>query len=93
MDAKLQLITRGAFGFPGRAQLNGALMEALAAWTVECETCRLIGTDTEANAEGGEYAPSPSFPGMTIQRLDAHFKSHGKGEYGLVDRSGRRPGG
>src|SRR5512144_1748095 len=90
MAATLQMVTRRGFGFANRAQLSRALMDALQASGSSCETCRDIGKDVDSMPDGGEYVEAASFPGKTIQKLDAHFKSHWKTEYELVDLSGRR---
>jgi hypothetical protein len=90
MDAKLQMITRRVFGFSNKAQLNQALVDALRASAPACETCRDIDKEVEAVPEGGEYVEAASFPGKTVQKLDAHFKYHWKGDYALVDLSGRK---
>lgn len=96
MAAVLQMETRRRFGFSNRATLNAALVEALAASMPSCETCREIHKAIDAVPEGGEFVESGSFPGKTVQKLDAHFKSHWKDGYELRDLSGRRdslPGG
>ena len=85
------MVTSQQFGFSNRAQLNQALVDAIDRSTPACETCRDIRKEIEALPEGGEYTESPSFPGKTVQKLDAHFKSHWKGDYELVDRSGAKP--
>ncbi len=56
-----------------------------------CETCREIEKEIELNPEGGEYIETPSFPGKTVQKLDAHFKYHWKEDYELIDQANRRP--
>jgi len=90
MDAKLQMVTRRVFGFSNKAQLNQALVDALRASAPGCETCRDIDKEVEAIPDGGEYVEAASFPGKTVQKLDAHFKFHWKTDYALVDLSGRR---
>ncbi len=88
--AKYRMTTRRRFGFSNRAELNPPLTEALRATAAACETCREIGKETDPIPEGSEFVESGSFPGRTVQKLDAHFKSHWKGEYELVDLSGRK---
>lgn len=88
--AKYQMTTRRRFGFSNRAQLNLPLTEALRAAAAACEICREIGKETDPIPEGSEFVESGSFPGRTVQKLDAHFKSHWKAEYELVDLSGRK---
>ena len=90
MTAKLQMETRRQFGISNRARLNRALVEALRASLADCETCRDIEKEVEALPEGGEFVEAASFPGKTVGKLDAHFKSHWKSEYEMVDLSGRR---
>lgn len=90
MTARLLMTTRARFGYSNTAKLNRALLDALLASTSGCETCREIEKEVDRNSEGGEYVEAASFPGKTIQKLDAHFKSHWKSEYELVDLTGRR---
>jgi len=90
MTIKLQMTTRTRFGLSNKAQLNRALLGALAASAPDCDTCLEIQKDLVPNPEGGEYAEAASFPGRTVQRLDAHFKAHWKHEYELVDLSAKR---
>jgi hypothetical protein len=89
---KMQMVTRKLFGFSNKAQLNGALLEGLRASMPICETCRDIEKELDATPEGGEFTEAASFPGRTVQKLDAHFKYHWKEGYELVDLSGRRVG-
>lgn len=91
MNAKLQMVTRRQFGFSNGAQLNRALVDALNASMRGCETCREIEKEIQLNSEGGEYIEAPSFPGRTVQKLDAHFKYHWKEDYELVELVNRRP--
>jgi hypothetical protein len=91
MSTKLQMITRKQFGFSNKAQLNQALIDALAASMPGCETCREIEKEIQSNPEGGEYMEAPSFPGKTVQKLDAHFKYHWKDTYELIDLANGRP--
>lgn len=77
------------FGLSNKARLNAALVEALRASVADCETCRDIAKEVDAVPEGGEYVEASSFPGKTVLKLDAHFKSHWKDEYALVDLSGK----
>ncbi len=90
MSARLQMTTRARFGASNRAKLNRALVDALLASTSACETCRTISKEVDPHPDGGEYVETAGFPGSTIPKLDAHFKSHWKGDYELVDVSGRR---
>ena len=90
MATRLQMTTRSLFGFSNRARLNPELLEALRAEGSICEVCRDIDKEVDSVPEGGEYVEAASFPGKTIQKLDAHFKSHWKGEYELVDLTGRK---
>jgi hypothetical protein len=90
MSTKLQMVTRKQFGFSNRAQLNQALIDALAASMPGCETCCEIEKEIQANPEGGEYIEAPSFPGKTVQKLDAHFKYHWKDTYELIDLANGR---
>ena len=90
MTARLQMTARARFGYSNSAKLNRALVDALLASTSGCETCREIQKDIDSNADGGEYVETAGFPGRTIPKLDAHFKSHWNSEYELVDLTGRR---
>ena len=86
MTARLQMMTtRRRFGLSNRARLSRPLMDALQASGPSCETCREIEKDVDVVPEGGEYVEAASFPGKTIQKLDAHFKSHWNSEYEMVD--------
>ena len=85
MAEKLQLVTRRGFGFVNRARLSRALVSALQASVSSCEACREIEKDVEFLPDGGEYVEAASFPGKTIQKLDAHFKAHWKDDYRFVD--------
>ncbi len=89
MTAKFVMVTRSRFGFSKKAQLNAGLVGALAVSAPDCELCVEIQNDLLATPEGGEYVEAASFPGRTVQKLDAHFKSHWKNDYELVDQSGR----
>jgi len=84
---KMQMLTRTRFGGTNKAQLNRELLGALAASVPGCEMCVEIQKDVMVNPEGGEYVEAASFPGMTVQKLDAHFKSHWKDGYLFVDLS------
>jgi hypothetical protein len=90
MTAPLQMTTRARFGISNTAKLNRALVDALLASTSGCEICREIQKDIDANPDGGEYVETAGFPGRTIPKLDAHFKSHWNKEYELVDLTGRK---
>jgi hypothetical protein len=72
------------FGRSSMARLNPALMDALQASGPECEICRVIEREVDPNSEGGEYAEAAGFPGLTVQKLDAHFKFHWKDDYQFV---------
>jgi hypothetical protein len=89
MTAKLQMMTRARYGFSNKAQLNPALLGALAASAPGCDACVEIQKDILPNPEGAEYVEAASFPGRTVRTLDAHFRSHWKNDYELVDLSGR----
>jgi hypothetical protein len=84
------MATRRQFGFSNKARLNPALVEALRSEGEPCQTCRDIETEVDSLPDGGEYVEAASFPGKSVQKLDAHFKSHWKGDYELVDLSGRK---
>jgi hypothetical protein len=89
MTAKFVMVTRSRFGFSKKAQLNPELVGALAASAPGCDFCIEIQKDLLATPEGGEYVEAASFPGRTVQKLDAHFKSHWKTDYELVDQAAR----
>lgn len=90
MPARLQMVTRRLFGFSNRARLNPPLVDALRVSVADCEVCRDIANEVDPVPEGGEFVEATSFPGKTVQKLHAHFKSHWKDEYELVDLSGRK---
>jgi hypothetical protein len=90
VSAAMLMETRRRFGFSNRATLNVALLDALRASMPLCETCREIDKAIDAIPEGGEFVESGSFPGKTVQKLDAHFKAHWKDGYELRDLSGRK---
>jgi hypothetical protein len=92
MTAKLQMTTQRRFGRSNMARLNPALVDALHASGPGCEICQDIERDLDCVAEGGEYVEAASFPGKTIQKLDAHFKSHWKDDYQFVDLSAIKAG-
>ena len=85
MNEKLQMLTRTRFGYSNKAQLSPALLTAVAASGPDCETCFEI----QKELEGAEFVEAASFPGRTVQKLDAHFKFHWKDGYELVDLSAR----
>ncbi len=89
MTADLRMLTRSGFGAPRDALLNRELMRALQASMPGCETCRDIAKDVETTAEGGEYRELAGFPGMSVMKLDAHFKAHWGAGYELVLLPGR----
>ncbi len=84
MSANLRMTSIRRFGRSSMARLNPALMDALQASGPGCETCRDIGREVDRNSDGGEYAEAAGFPGLTVQKLDAHFKSHWKDDYQFV---------
>lgn len=85
MNEKLKMVTRTRFGHSNKATLSPELLTALAASGPDCETCVEIQKELEVGAEGGEFIEAASFPGRTVQKLDAHFKFHWKDGYELVD--------
>lgn len=87
MTMKLRMTTQRRFGRSNLALLNPPLVEALRASGSSCESCRDIAREVDSVPEGGEYVEAASFPGMTVQKLDAHFKSHWKDDYLFVDLS------
>ena len=87
MTTKLQMTTQRRSGRSNVARLNPPLVEALRVSGPTCESCRDIAGQVESVPEGGEYVEAASFPGMTVQKLDAHFKSHWKDDYLFVDLS------
>lgn len=89
-ERALRMITRPVFGVPRDALLNRDLMAALKGSMPACESCRDIETYISETAEGGEYVDSASFPGMSVMKLDAHFRSHWSADYELVLIPGRR---
>lgn len=91
MSARLQMVTRRQFGFDNAARLNRALVDALKKSMPCCETCREIDKEIESTPEGAEYTEAPSFPGQTVQKLNAHFKFHWKEDYELIDLVNKRP--
>ena len=90
MAIRFQMVTRRQFGFSNKARLNPALVAALHLEGSICQTCRDIEKEVDAVPEGGDYVEAASFPGKTVQKLDAHFKSHWKDEYELVDLAVRK---
>ncbi len=90
MSAKLQMVTRTVFGFSNKAQLNRALVDAIEGSMGGCEDCGQIHQEIQTRPEGGDFVEAASFPGRTVQRLDAHFKYHWKDEYELVDLAHRK---
>lgn len=84
MSENLEMTSIRRIGLSGMARLNPALMEALHASGPGCETCRDIEREVDAKPEGGEYVETAGFPGKTVQKLDAHFKSHWKDRYRFV---------
>lgn len=88
----LRMLTRSTFGVPRRALLNPDLMEALRASMPDCDACREIERMVDSTSEGGEYVEAASFRGMSVSRLDAHFRAHWKRDYELVIITGTRGG-
>ena len=84
------MMTHRVIGFSNRARLNTALVDALRASVRGCDICQDIEKEVDAIPEGGEYVEAASFPGKTVQKLDAHFRSHWKDEYELLDMSARK---
>jgi hypothetical protein len=84
MTATLVMVTRRGFGLQGKAHLNRGLMDALRASGELCERCREIQKGIDAIPEGGDFVEAPSFPGMTVQSLDVHFRFHWKSAYELT---------
>ena len=90
MAPKLQMTTSTRFGFSNKAQLNPPLLAALAASGPGCPMCGVIEKDVLATPDGGEYVEAASFPGRTVRKLDAHFRTHWKEEYEFIDRCQRK---
>jgi len=89
MAARLQMATRSRFGSSNKARLNPALVEALHASMGNCDLCREIQKEVDPVPEGGEYVEAAGFPGTTIQKLSAHFKSHWKDDFEFIELSPR----
>jgi hypothetical protein len=88
MAAKLSMSTRRQFGASSnRARLNRELVDAVADAAKICDTCREIHADLETDPEGGTFVEAASFPGATIDKLDAHFRAHWKDAYELLTGS------
>ncbi|HEX7900545.1 MAG TPA: hypothetical protein VF950_22460 [Planctomycetota bacterium] len=91
MSEKLRMSTRRQFGASSnRARLNRELVDAVSAAAKICDTCREIHADLETDPEGGNFVEAASFPGATIDKLDAHFRAHWKDAYELVTGSAAR---
>jgi len=85
MNGKLRMSTRRSFGATSRrARLNRELIDAVSASATSCDTCRDIHADLDMNPEGGDFVEAASFPGATVDRLDAHFRAHWKDRYELA---------
>jgi hypothetical protein len=85
MSEKLRMSTRRQFGASSnRARLNRELVDAVFAGSKNCDACREIHADLETDPEGGNFVEAASFPGATIDKLDAHFRAHWKDTYELV---------
>lgn len=91
MPVSLLMRTRRRFGFSNRARLNRELVEAVVASAATCDACRDVVRDLQVDPEGGDYVEAPSFPGATIDRLDAHFKFHWDAGYQLLDGAKPQP--
>ena len=87
---KLQMTRRRVFGLSSRAQLNQALYDALRRSMPSCEDCLDIEKLVEEVKEGGEYVEAASFPGKTVEKVDAHFRFHWKDNYELIDLTSRK---
>ena len=83
MPAPLRMLARRQFGRARRARLNRDLVDAVAASAATCDACREIHADLEKDPEGGEYVEAASFPGATIDKIDAHFRAHWRDAYAL----------
>ena len=83
---KLQMTAQGRFGQARSARLNRELIDAFRLTCATCEACRDIDKDLDATAEGADFLESASFPSNTVGKLDAHFKSHWKDAYELIER-------
>ena len=81
MPATLLMRARRQFGAANRARLNRELVDAVIASAASRETCGDIKADLETDAEGGDFVEATSFPGSTIDRLNAHFRFHWKDDY------------
>jgi hypothetical protein len=86
------MLTRSTFGVPSRALLNRELMAALRTSMPDCDACRDIEKMIESTSEGGEYVEAASFRGMSVSKLDAHFRAHWSRDYELVIIAGARGG-
>lgn len=85
MSGKLRMSTRRGFGASSkRARLNRELTDAVSASATSCDTCRQIHADLDTDSDGGDFVEAASFPGATIDRLDAHFRAHWKDGYELA---------
>lgn len=84
MTAKLRMSARRTFGQANRARLNRELVDAVTAAAKLCDTCREIHADLEMDPDGGSFVEAASFPGATIDKLDAHFRAHWKDAYELA---------
>lgn len=92
MARRLQMTTHSRFGFSKKAQLNPALLAAVQESRQRCERCGEIERELQPNAEGGEFVEAASFPGGSVQKLDAHFKYHWKDDYELVETAASKRG-
>jgi hypothetical protein len=86
MPASLRMETRRRFGAGAQARLNRDLLGAVKESAASCETCLEISKDLDADAEGADFTEAPSFPGSTVDKLDAHFRFHWKDGYERVGR-------
>jgi hypothetical protein len=83
MAATLQMLARRQFGHARRARLNRELVDAVVASAATCDACREINADLEKDPEGGDFVEAASFPGATIDKIDAHFRFHWKDAYAI----------
>ena len=91
MNEKLKMVTRTRFGHSNKATLSPALLTAIAASGPDCAICVEIQKEVEVSPEGAEFVEAASFPGRTVEKLNAHFKFHWKDGYELVDLALRPP--
>ena len=88
---KFQMTAQGRFGMARSARLNRELVDAVHLSQETCETCREIEKDFDSTPDGADFVESYSFPSGTVAKLDAHFKSHWKAEYELIEGALGKP--